>query len=84
MVTYFTTPVRALLLVAVLALSAQHVEAARPTTQPTATARADRKRSADADDALDGWLILAGVVGVIVFVAWLASRFGDNRSHVIN
>lgn len=84
MVTFLTTPVRVLLLFAVLALGAQHVEAARLTSQPTAAARTDKKRPADPGDEFDGWLIIGGVIGVVVLVAWLASRFGDNRSHVIS
>ncbi|MBY0459231.1 MAG: hypothetical protein K2V38_18020 [Gemmataceae bacterium] len=28
---------------------------------------------------LEGWLIIAGAVGVVVLIAWVGSRIGDSR-----
>ena len=61
---------------------------ASPTTatrssEPTATTHA---LSVPEEDGfpIDGVLIVAGIIAVVIFLAWLSSRMGDNRSHVIN
>ncbi len=90
MTAYFTTPIRALLLAAALAFAGQTVGAAGSTPEQTATARTTTARTktdaavAEPDDSsLGGVLIIVGIVGVVVVVAWVCSRIGDNRSHVI-
>lgn len=84
MLNGFTIRVRAILLVTVLAFAAQ-TATAQPiaTEQPQTTARTTRnKESAEATDrdSLDGLLIIVGIVGVVIFLAWACSRVGDNRS----
>ena len=86
MVAYFTTPVRALLLAAALAFAGQTADAARHTTEQTATARTTARTRTDAaaDDEfpLDGVLMIVGLVGAVILLAWVCSRIGDNSSHV--
>ena len=83
-----TIPVRALLLAAALAFAGQSA-VARDTTEPTAataraTARTKPDTAAEADGVpLTGVLIIVGVVGLVVVIAWVCSRIGDNRSHLI-
>ena len=89
MVAYFVTPVRVLVLAVVLIFAGSTASATSPTEQTQATTRtAARTKGAPAaerDDApLDGVLIIAGIVGVVIFIAWVCSRIGDNSSHVTN
>lgn len=85
MAAYFTTLFRALIVAASLACVAPTADAAGPATASTAPARgAPVETVTDDGPPLDGLLILAGVVGLLIVVAWLGSRVGDNRSHVID
>ena len=87
MLTYFRAPVRTLLLAAVLAFAAQAADARSPapdqpqTTVTRSTARTKGDAApANADGAsVDGVLIILGVVGAVVVLAWVCSRFGDSR-----
>ncbi|HEY1189262.1 MAG TPA: hypothetical protein VGE74_16540 [Gemmata sp.] len=87
MVAYFRGVPRTLLLIAVLAFAPPATSAARNAPAPPATKRVaehPEPAPADRDDrALEGLLIIAGVVAVVVFVAWVASRMGDNKPHVM-
>ncbi len=76
MTTYFTAPVRIWLLAIVLALAAQ-TAVAGPATEP----RSASSSAAPAPDgtSIDGMLIVIGIVGVVIFLAWVCSRFGDSR-----
>jgi hypothetical protein len=81
------TPVRSLLLAVVLALAAHAVDArAAADAQPqTTTARSTARSKGEAAPAnpegvsVDGVLIIAGIVGVVIFLAWVCSRVGDSR-----
>ncbi|AWM36267.1 hypothetical protein GobsT_59490 [Gemmata obscuriglobus] len=75
MVTFFRASVRALLLLVALLAPARHALATE-TTVPTTAARTDPTES---DDDSDGWLIVAGLVGAVVLVAWIASRLGEDQ-----
>ena len=77
MAAFIRGSVRTLLLVAVLALAAQPTHA----TGPAAPAPAARTARTEIDDDLhlDGWLIIAGLVGTLIFVAWIASRLGEDQ-----
>ena len=68
-----SAPVRALALAIALALTAQTVAAY--STEPS-----PRAEVAPAPDGipLDGWLIIAGVVVVVIFLAWVCSRVSDS------
>lgn len=88
MIAYFAAPVRALLIVAVLLAAVRTADAGAgapaPTSKQTATEGAKAAPPATNDDVpLDGLLIIAGVIGLVVIIAWVASRVGENRSHVI-
>ena len=82
MMTHLVAPVRALLLTAALVFATQTV-AAGPTTpnHPQATSTARTKGDADATDRdgvpLGGVLIIIGIVGVVIVLAWVCSRVGD-------
>jgi hypothetical protein len=87
MLNRFAIPVRALLLAVLLTFAAQAAEArSTATDQPQTTARSTSrtKDGAGAPDrdssSLDGLLIIVGIVGVVIFLAWACSRVGDNRS----
>ena len=87
MTTYFRTSVRALLLAAALAFAAQAADARPSSADPvqTATVRStartrDANAPADRDGiSVDGVLIIVGIVGVVIVLAWVCSRFGDSR-----
>ena len=87
MLTYLVTPVRAALLALALVCSTQMADArATATDQPqTATARTTARTRGDADAAdrdgvpVGGVLIIVGIVGAVIFLAWVCSRIGDNR-----
>ncbi len=87
MLTYLVTPVRAALLALALVCSTQVAEAlSTATDQPqTATARTTARTRGDADAAdrdgvpVGGVLIIIGIVGAVIFLAWVCSRIGDNR-----
>lgn len=85
MVACFRTFVRSLLVTAALALAAPVADAGTRATESAKSVSTETKpQSADADDApLDGVLIIAGIVAVVVFAAWVASRVGDNKPHVM-
>jgi hypothetical protein len=84
MMTYFTTPVRTLLLAAVLAFAVQVAEA-RGDQPQTTTVRATHRTKAEADVTerdgvpVGGILIIVGIVGVVIVLAWVCSRIGDSR-----
>jgi len=93
MLTYLATPVRTLLLAAILAFAAQTADARgtgadqpqTTTVRTTARTKADTDTAATADTAerdgipLGGILIIAGIIGVVIVLAWVASRMGDSR-----
>ena len=86
MLTYFTTPVRSLLLAAALAFAAQAADVRaddRPQTTTAARTSARTRGDADTPDRdgvpVGGVLIIAGVVGVVILLAWVCSRVSDNR-----
>jgi H+/gluconate symporter-like permease len=72
------TSVRALLLALALAVHATSA-AADPPHPPAHTAAGAAVPDRDADQ-LDGVLVAAAVVGVVVVLAWVCSRVSDNRS----
>ena len=78
MMAYMFYPLRAVLLAMALAIMAQPAEAgSRTTTVRTRT----ETTVTESDDSSDGGvLIIAGIVGVVVVLAWVCSRIGDNRS----
>jgi hypothetical protein len=84
MTAYLVAPVRALLLTAALVFATQTVEA-HPTApnHPQTTSTARTKGDADATDRdgvpLGGVLIVIGIVGVVILLAWVCSRVGDHR-----
>jgi hypothetical protein len=84
MVAYLMTPVRALLLALALTFTAQAAVADSPATAARTTARSKANANTEKDDTADGLLIIAGIVGVLILLAWLSSRIGDNRSHVVD
>jgi H+/Cl- antiporter ClcA len=65
--------VRCLLIALVLALATPHALA-----QPTGRSPAESARQHAAGDADFGWLIILGLVGVLILIAWLISRMGDD------
>lgn len=85
MLTRFRDPVRALLLAMALAFAVQAADARAETQQPQTTARTTARAKGDAPAAdrdafgLEGALIVAGIVVVVVALAWVASRIGDNH-----
>lgn len=80
---YFTTLIRALLLAVALAFTGPTADAARHTTEPaTARTKADATAGYTGEAPVGGEVIIAGVVVVVIVLAWVASRIGDNRSHV--
>ena len=84
MLTSFRVPVRTLFLAAVLAFAAQAADARSTTAEPqTTTARATARTKGEAAPAdgfpVDGALIVVGIVGVVIVLAWVCSRIGDSR-----
>ncbi|MBN9122492.1 MAG: hypothetical protein J0I06_25665 [Planctomycetes bacterium] len=87
MTTSFNTSVRTLLLVAALAFAAQAADARSTSADPVPTAPArstarTKGEAAPADRdgiAVDGVLIIVGIVGVVIVLAWVCSRVGDSR-----
>jgi hypothetical protein len=85
MVTHLRTPVRALLLAALLAFAAQTSDVRAANEQPPTAARTTARTKTDAPSAnrddfpLEGALIVVGIVGVVIVLAWVCSRFGDTR-----
>lgn len=87
MTTYFRNPVRALLLAAVLALCVQSADArsTAPDQVQTSATRGTARTKGDAVPAdrdgisVDGVLIILGIVGVVIVLAWVCSRVGDTR-----
>jgi hypothetical protein len=81
MKTPHLTPVRALLLAAALVFATQAVDAnTAPTNHPqTTTARSNGNAGATDRDgvSLDGLLVVAAVVGLVVLLAWVCSRVSD-------
>jgi hypothetical protein len=86
MLTRLLTPVRTLLLVAVFALSMPFATA-QPNAEPqrsaaTAQTYSERGRSSN-DDPTGGLLIILGIVGGLILLAWIASRIGDTRTDTV-
>jgi hypothetical protein len=84
MMAQLTAPVRTLLLTAALVFATQTVEAQPSTSnhpQTTATARTKGDAAATDRDGvpLGGVLIVIGIVGVVIILAWVCSRVGDQR-----
>lgn len=86
MLTRFHSPVRALLLAAILALAAQTADARSSAPDPPqTTARSTARSKSDAVPtdrdgiSVDGIVIIAGIVGVVILLAWVCSRIGDSR-----
>lgn len=86
MLNYLVNPIRVLLLVAALTFAVQLAEAraAGDQSQPVATARttARTKNDANAPDPnttpVTGILIIVGIVGGIILLAWICSRISDS------
>lgn len=85
MLTHLITPVRVLLLSAALAVAAQALdvraapEPTQATTRATARTRADAPSSDRDEFPYEGILIVVGIVGIVIGIAWVASRLGDNH-----
>jgi hypothetical protein len=86
MLPSLVAPVRILFLVAALALAASAVDArSSAPDQPQSTARtlsqSKGEPQAPAPDgvSVEGVLIILGIVGVVIVLAWVASRVGDSR-----
>jgi hypothetical protein len=79
MLSYFTAPVRAVLLAAALVLAAGALEArAVDATVATARTRADEYPAGRDESPVGGILIIAGIVAGVILLAWICSRVGDN------
>ena len=80
---HLRAPVRVLLLAAVLSFAAHASDVRAETNQPQTTARATARTKGDAPaadrDPIDGLLIIAGIVAVVIVLAWIGSRIGDNH-----
>jgi hypothetical protein len=87
MLTYISAPVRTLLLAAALAFAAQAADARATAADPpqTTTARTTARSKGEAAPtsadgvAVDGVIIIVGIVGVVIVLAWVCSRIGDSR-----
>jgi Mn2+/Fe2+ NRAMP family transporter len=81
MMKYMNTTIRALVIAVVLAFTVQVAQASRPADSISATARTTSEPTTTGREEapLDGLLILAGIVGVVILLAWAASRVGDRR-----
>jgi beta-lactamase regulating signal transducer with metallopeptidase domain len=80
------TPLRSLLLAVVLAFAAHAVDArAAGQEQPQTTARSTARSKGEAAPTapegvpVDGVLIIIGIVGAVILLAWVCSRVGDSR-----
>ena len=81
---YLITSLRAVLFAAFLACAVPAVNAgptseATHTTARTARTTGEAPRTAPDGVTTDGVLIIVGIVGAVVVLAWVCSRFGDNR-----
>jgi hypothetical protein len=82
---YFNAPIRTLLLAAALAFAAQAADARSTAPGPAATVRGTARSETDAAPAnadgvpIDGVVIVVGIVGVVILLAWVCSRVGDSR-----
>ena len=91
MFAYLTTPVRAALLAAALFCPIPLADARGAATDqpPTATARTTARSKGDAgapdrgEVTVGGVLIIVGIVGAVIFLAWVCSRIGDSRRHTM-
>jgi hypothetical protein len=86
MLMHLRISIRALLLAVALALAGSATSASAATHPGPASARsADHGKTGGAatdreEFPLEGALIIVGIVGVVIFIAWVCSRVGDNRS----
>jgi hypothetical protein len=85
MLTSLSTLTRVLVVAAVLGFAVEASRASasgqQPQTTTRTTARSKTETPANGRDEspLGGLLIIAGIIGAIVVLAWVASRMGDNR-----
>ena len=85
---FLRTSVRALLLAAALAFAAQAADPRAAAEPAQTTVRGTTRTNADApapnrdEFPLDGALIIVGIVGVVIALAWVCSRIGDSRTAV--
>jgi hypothetical protein len=86
MLMHLRTSIRVLLLAMALTF-AVNAAGTRATAEPThQTALTPNRTRADApahdrdEFPLEGALIIAGIIGVVIVLAWVCSRVGDNRS----
>ena len=86
MLNCFANPVRTFLLATILAFAALAADAHTATaqTQPVATMTTGRTKNeenpTDRDAApVGGVLLIVGIVGGIILLAWICSRINDNR-----
>jgi hypothetical protein len=87
MMNNILTPMRALLLAAALAFSMQAAVAQSsgepPRTTPTARTRSDAPATHRDESSQGGVLIILGIVGGLIVLAWICSRVGDNRTDTV-
>lgn len=83
----FLTPVRVLFLAAALAFSMQVAVAQGngepPRTAATARTRNDAPAATRDESSTGGVLIILGIVGGLILLAWIASRVADNRTDTV-
>ena len=91
MLNRFATPIRAVLVALALAFAAHAAdargsdEASRAVATARTTARTENGTPAAEQDSfpLGGLLIVAGIVGGLIVLAWIASRIGDSRTDTV-
>jgi hypothetical protein len=85
MLNRMTALLRLLFVALVLGLAVGATAARSAADQPQATARTTARTKAEPvapgqdEFPLGGLLIIAGIVGVVVLLAWISSRIGDSR-----
>ena len=85
MFTYFRTSVRAVLLVVALTFTIDALGARATASPPQSSAHTTARTRANApapnrdEFPLEGALIIVGIVGVVIVLAWVCSRIGDSR-----
>jgi hypothetical protein len=85
MLLYLRTSLRDLLVALALALALSATSATATATANPASARTTAPTKTDAahdrdEFPLEGALIIIGIVGVVIVIAWVCSRVGDTRS----
>jgi hypothetical protein len=81
MLLHLRTSVRALLLVTALAfaIDAPSTRATAAQPHPSAQTKANTHTPDRDEFPIEGALIVVGIVGVVIVLAWVCSRFGDSR-----